>query len=125
MAVKSIIATEIPQNIVGILWMVITGILFVFVTGIVRYIGSDLPAVEAAFIRYAIGLVLVSPIFIRIWRNRPEPMQIAGFAVRGVGSRHRRDHVVLRHGTHSHRGSHCHRLYFADIRDHRSRPVPG
>lgn len=45
----------------GIAWMVLSGTLFVFVTGIVRYVGADIPAVEAAFIRYAFGLLLLSP----------------------------------------------------------------
>ena len=41
--------------------MVLTGMLFASVTGIVRYLGSDMPAIEAAFIRYLIGLVLIYP----------------------------------------------------------------
>lgn len=49
------------RTVEGILWMLVTGLLFVAVTGIVRHLGSDLPAIEAAFIRYAIGLVLILP----------------------------------------------------------------
>ena len=35
--------------------MVVTTLLFAIVTGIVRYIGSDIPAPVAAFIRYIIS----------------------------------------------------------------------
>lgn len=68
----------------GIWWMVLTGILFVCVTGIVRHLGSDLPAVEAAFIRYFIGLILIAPVFIKIYRNKPSGRTVTGFALRGV-----------------------------------------
>ncbi len=54
----------------GIGWMVLTGFMFVCVTVIVRHLGSDMPAIEAAFIRYAIGLVLISPVFLRL-RHTP------------------------------------------------------
>ena len=47
--------------------MVAGGLLFVAVTVLVRYLGTDMPAVQAAFIRYAIGLVLVLPL---LWRMR-------------------------------------------------------
>ena len=36
----------------GIGWMLLTGVLFVAVMGIVRYLGSDMPAVQAAFYRH-------------------------------------------------------------------------
>ena len=58
-----------PQhsNILGCLWMVAGGLLFVAVTVLVRHLGSDMPAVEAAFIRYLIGVLLLLPL---IWRMR-------------------------------------------------------
>ena len=54
----------------GVAWMLLTGLLFVCVTGIVRYLGSDLPAAEGAFIRYAIGLLMISPALIGAFRRR-------------------------------------------------------
>ena len=57
------------KTLQGILWMVVTGWLFVFVTGLVRYLGSDLPAAEAAFIRYAFGLILVLPALFKVFRS--------------------------------------------------------
>ncbi len=47
--------------------MVAGGLLFVAVTVLVRYLGSDMPAVEAAFIRYLVGVGLLLP---AIWRMR-------------------------------------------------------
>lgn len=46
--------------------MVLTGLLFVAVTGIVKYLGSDLPSVEAAFIRYLFGLMFFVPFLLRL-----------------------------------------------------------
>ncbi len=50
--------------------MVAAGLLFVAVTIIVHHLGSDLPAVEATFIRYVFGLVLLIPVYKRMrWRR--------------------------------------------------------
>lgn len=68
----------------GILWMLATGLLFVCVTGIVRHIGSDLPSVEAAFIRYAFGLVFVLPALLKLLDWRPTGRQWGAFAGRGL-----------------------------------------
>jgi len=69
---------------VGIAWMLVTGLLFVAVTGIVRYLGSDMPAVQAAFIRYLFGLGLIAPILLRLRYNRPSRGKMALYAVRGL-----------------------------------------
>ena len=55
------------SNFRGCLWMVAGGLLFVAVTVLVRLLGSDMPAVQAAFIRYLIGVILVLPM---LWRMR-------------------------------------------------------
>jgi len=55
------------RNIQGVCWMVASSFLFVAMTGIVRYLGSSIPAIEAAFIRYAFGLLLILPLLIRHW----------------------------------------------------------
>jgi len=68
----------------GIGWMVLTGILFVCVTGIVRYLGSDMPPIEAAFIRYAIGLLLVLPVLLRLARNLPGKDDMKLYIGRGM-----------------------------------------
>ncbi len=72
------------RTLVGIGWMVLTSVLFVCVTGIVRYLGSDIPAVEAAFIRYAIGLLMVIPAFAPLLKIRIAAPQLGQFALRGL-----------------------------------------
>lgn len=42
------------------------GVMFVFVTVLVRHLGSDMPAIQAAFIRYAFGFILVIPAILRM-----------------------------------------------------------
>jgi drug/metabolite transporter (DMT)-like permease len=64
------------SNLLGCLWMLAGGLLFVAVTVLVRHLGSDLPAIEAAFIRYLIGVVLVLPM---IWRMRWRGIRAGSF----------------------------------------------
>ena len=64
--------------------MVLTGFLFVGVTGIVRHLGSDMSAVQAAFIRYALGLVLLAPLFLRLRARRTHPVRYGLHLLRGV-----------------------------------------
>lgn len=68
----------------GIGWMVLTTLLFVSVTGVVRYLGSSLPAVEAAFIRYGLGLAMVAPVLWRLHPPRPDGATLRLFAWRGL-----------------------------------------
>ncbi len=78
--------TAIPETgapWVGIAWMVLTGVLFVAVTGVVRYIGRDLPAAEAAFLRYVFGLFLMSPFLLRSIKKGIDIKTLAVFSVRG------------------------------------------
>lgn len=49
------------RPLVGIAWMVASGLCFVAVTGVVRYLGTDLPAAQSAFLRFAWGVVLLLP----------------------------------------------------------------
>lgn len=54
--------TRIPhQPLVGIFWMFVTGICFIMVTALVKTMGPRLPPGEAAFLRYAMGLVFLLP----------------------------------------------------------------
>lgn len=52
-------------NLIGIGWMLLTGLLFVGVNGTVRHVGPDLPAVQGAFIRFVIGLLILMPVLLR------------------------------------------------------------
>ena len=72
------------SNLIGCLWMVAGGLLFVAVTVLVRMLGSDMPAVQAAFIRYLFGVILILPM---AWRLRWGLVGRRGyglFALRGL-----------------------------------------
>ena len=64
--------------------MVLTGLLFVAVTGVVRHLGSNMPATEAAFLRYAIGLVMILPAFRPLLRKMPAAREWRLYILRGV-----------------------------------------
>ena len=49
------------RPLTGIVWMLVTGVFFIVVTALVKYMGPRLPAAEAAFLRYAMGLVFLLP----------------------------------------------------------------
>ena len=53
--------TAANRPVAGILWMILTGMLFVGVTAVVKHVGDALPAPQAAFMRYALGLVFLIP----------------------------------------------------------------
>ena len=76
--------TSHPDTVRGIAWMVVTGLLFVCVTGIVRYLGSDMPAIEAAFIRYVIGLLLITPVLFKLRPKVPRGRKLAIYGARGL-----------------------------------------
>ncbi len=46
-----------------------TGLCFLGVTVTVRYVGTDLPAAQAAFLRYVMGTLLLLPAFIRLFNG--------------------------------------------------------
>ena len=64
--------------------MLLTGLLFACVTGVIRYLGSDMPAIQGAFIRYAIGTLMIAPLFLRNWTGIPERKTLQLYAVRGL-----------------------------------------
>lgn len=47
--------------LMGIFFMILTGLLFIGVNAIVHGIGTDVPALQASFTRYLIGVILVMP----------------------------------------------------------------
>ena len=72
------------QSIVGIMWMVLTTILFVAVTATVRYLEGEVPAPQAAFLRYAIGTVLLIPSLISLIKVKPNKSLMNKFLLRGL-----------------------------------------
>ena len=64
--------------------MLLTGLMFACVTGVIRYLGSDMPAIQGAFIRYAIGTLMIAPLFLRNWTGIPERKTLQLYAMRGL-----------------------------------------
>ncbi|NKB27708.1 MAG: EamA family transporter [Rhodobacteraceae bacterium] len=71
-------------NLIGVFWMLVTGAFFVGVTVVVKHLGSDLPAAESAFLRYAIGLIFVIPLLPAMRRHRPDRLGFGLIALRGL-----------------------------------------
>ncbi len=63
--------------------MILCGLLFVLVTATVRYIGTNLPSPVAAFIRYFMGLLILSPVLVRLVSYRPGPRVLMLYGIRG------------------------------------------
>ncbi|EAQ02740.1 membrane protein, putative [Pseudooceanicola batsensis HTCC2597] len=68
----------------GILWTFGAGLLFVGVNVLVKFLGPVVPATEMAFLRYALGLVLLVPAIRQIMRLRLTGRQWGLFALRGA-----------------------------------------
>lgn len=45
----------------AVAWQALSGLLFVGMTAIVKHVGEGLPAMQTAFMRFALGLVFVIP----------------------------------------------------------------
>ncbi|MDD9923153.1 MAG: DMT family transporter [Boseongicola sp.] len=68
----------------GIFWMFITGLCFVAVTAIVKFGAQDLPAAQAGFMRYLIGLVFVIPMIKPMLNAGMTRRHLTMFSLRGV-----------------------------------------
>ncbi|MBE0412518.1 DMT family transporter [Yoonia sp.] len=72
------------RPVAGVFWMVVTGLMFVAVTAIVKHLGQNVPAAQAAFLRYVLGLVFLVPMLRPILVARLTPRQLRLFGMRGV-----------------------------------------
>lgn len=68
----------------GVFWMLASGLSFVGVQGIVRYLGTELPAAQSAFLRFLFGVVFLLPLLWPIWRRGFAPGAMKLFVGRGV-----------------------------------------
>ncbi|PRX35262.1 Threonine/homoserine efflux transporter RhtA [Meinhardsimonia xiamenensis] len=68
----------------GVFWMLVTGALFVAVTAIVKHVGSRIPPPEAAFLRYALGLVFLVPMLRPMFAAPPDRRALTLFGARGL-----------------------------------------
>jgi drug/metabolite transporter (DMT)-like permease len=62
-------SSPVQNPVQGILWMLGSGLCFVGVTGVVRYLGTDLPAAQSAFLRFAWGALFLLPALIQLTRD--------------------------------------------------------
>jgi len=71
-------------NLRGIVWMLLTGVLFVGVTVTVRYLGTNMNPVQAAFIRYCFGILMILPLLSRAGVFSLTPGRLGFHALRGL-----------------------------------------
>lgn len=64
--------------------MLLTGACFVAVTALVKYLGDGVPAAQAAFLRYLLGLVFLIPMISAMRRVTYSKSLLTWFGVRGV-----------------------------------------
>ena len=72
------------RPVTGIFWMLVTGFCFIAVTALVKYMGPRLPAAEAAFLRYALGLVFLIPALGALRAAHLTGRQLTLFGARGL-----------------------------------------
>jgi drug/metabolite transporter (DMT)-like permease len=68
----------------GIFWMVLSGLCFVTVNGTVRYLGTDLPVAQSAFLRFAFGVMILLPVLGALLRQGVPRRALALFGWRGL-----------------------------------------
>lgn len=77
--------TALPHRpLTGIFWMLMTGFFFILVTALVKYMGPRLPAPEAAFLRYGLGLVFLLPTLSTFREAQLTRRQWSLFGLRGL-----------------------------------------
>lgn len=72
------------RPMLGIFWMFVTGLCFIIVTALVKTMGDRIPSAEAAFIRYAFGLVFLIPFIGQFRWLELTPRLWALFSMRGL-----------------------------------------
>lgn len=77
-------ASDNQRPLIGVFWMMVTGLSFVAVTAIVKHVGGEVPAAQAAFLRYALGFVFILPMIRPILRAGLNRLDMALFGLRGL-----------------------------------------
>ncbi|WP_243695727.1 DMT family transporter [Rhodovulum marinum] len=77
-------ASRGQRPLAGILWMLVTGANFVAVTALVKLVGTGVPAPQAAFLRYVLGLVFLLPMLGLLRRVRIDRATLALYGWRGL-----------------------------------------
>jgi len=66
------------------MWMIATGLCFVAVTATVKMVGTEVPAAQSAFLRYALGLMFLIPMWPAVRAARLDRRTWGLFGLRGV-----------------------------------------
>jgi len=79
-------AIEVPDSRPGwgIFWMLVTGLCFVAVTATVKMVGDTVPSSQSGFLRYALGLVFLIPMWPAVRRAHVDRALAGLFFARGV-----------------------------------------
>ncbi|WP_425083805.1 DMT family transporter [Ruegeria profundi] len=72
------------RPIVGMFWMFAAGLSFVVMTALVKSLGSTMDPIQAAFLRYVLGLVFLLPALRSILATRLSKRDLSLFGLRGV-----------------------------------------
>ncbi|MFC2968794.1 DMT family transporter [Acidimangrovimonas pyrenivorans] len=78
------VSLPVNRPLAGVAWMLAAGLCFVGVNGIVKYVGHGIPAAEAAFLRYALGLVFLLPMLRPLMNAQLSRRALALFSLRGL-----------------------------------------
>jgi len=75
---------SLPENLRGILWLILGAFLFVLVDVFVKMLGRKFDPFQLALFRYAIGWIVLAPIFIRMGRSNLRTQHIGLHLLRMV-----------------------------------------
>ena len=64
--------------------MVVSGLCFVAVYAIVKFLGTEVPPAQSAFLRYLLGLVFIIPVLKEFFQTKFTREEYVLFAIRGV-----------------------------------------
>lgn len=56
------------RPLAGVMWMALAGLCFVAVTGVIRYLGTDLPSAQSAFLRFGWAFLFLMPTLVPLVR---------------------------------------------------------
>lgn len=78
-------ARILSPTIQGMGWMLVSGVLFAVMTGVARMVATDLDPMQAAFLRYALGFLVVLPFLMSQGRFRlPRTRRPGRHLLRGI-----------------------------------------
>ncbi|WP_170573214.1 DMT family transporter [Ruegeria atlantica] len=72
------------RPLAGMFWMFSAGISFVVMTALVKSLGTTMNPIQAAFLRYVLGLVFLLPALRAILTTRLTPRLVTLFGLRGI-----------------------------------------